>query len=89
VDRTEAVMPRVVELPETMKMEARVLPGQNAGFLGATHDPFRVTVTPDARVVPPEFAPREDVAPGRLRDRGTLLAELDARLRGLDAEGLD
>src|SRR5947209_6104047 len=47
-DGRPAAMPTVVELPETMKMEARVLPGQNAGFLGAAHDPFRVTVTPDA-----------------------------------------
>jgi hypothetical protein len=64
VDRRSAVMPRVIELPETMKMDARILPGQNAGFLGATHDPFRVQVTRDARLVPPEFAPRAD-APRR------------------------
>src|SRR5436305_15132521 len=62
-DRAPADMPKVVELPETMKMEARVLPGQNAGFLGATHDPFRVEVTRDALVGPPEFAPRPDLPP--------------------------
>src|SRR5438270_85310 len=49
VDRRPAVMPRVIELPETMKMDARTLPGQSAGFLSAAHDPFRVTVTPDGR----------------------------------------
>src|SRR5205807_6858727 len=40
VDRAPAAMPKVIELPETMKMEARILPGQNAGFLGSAHDPF-------------------------------------------------
>ncbi len=78
VDGRPAAMPKVVELPETMKMEARVLPGQNAGFLGAAHDPFRVTVTPDARVVPPEFALRADTPPPRLRGRANLLRRLDA-----------
>jgi hypothetical protein len=71
-------MPRVVELPETMKMDARILPGQNAGFLGATHDPFRMTVTPDSRVVPPEFAPRDDTPPDRLASRAALLERFDA-----------
>jgi hypothetical protein len=84
VDRVPAVMPRVIELPETMKMEARVLPGQNAGFLGAAHDPFRVEVTRDARVLPPPFAPRPDVGAGRLAGRSKLLARLDDRLRRLD-----
>jgi hypothetical protein len=53
VDTAPTVMPRVIELPETMRMGARILPGQNAGFLGASHDPFRVTVRPDGVVVPP------------------------------------
>jgi hypothetical protein len=55
VDRRVAVMPPVIEPPQTMKMEARTLPGQNAGFLGAAPDPFGVAVTPDARVIPPDF----------------------------------
>jgi hypothetical protein len=84
VDRRPAVMPRVIELPETMKMDARILPGQNAGFLGAAHDPFRVQVTPEGRVLPPEFAPRADTPPARLADRAALLTQLDQRLRALD-----
>src|SRR5579884_3144295 len=51
VDTRPAIMPRVIELPETMRMQARILPGQNAGFLGPTFDPFRVEVTQDAQVV--------------------------------------
>jgi hypothetical protein len=80
VDSRPAAMPKVVELPETMKMEARVLPGQNAGFLGAARDPFRVTVSPDGRVVPPEFGLRPDMPPPRLRGRADLLRRLDAGL---------
>jgi hypothetical protein len=83
-DRSTAVMPRVIELPETMKMEARILPGQNAGFLGASRDPFRVEVTADARVVPPEFGLRGDTPPVRLSGRASLLERLDGRLADLD-----
>jgi hypothetical protein len=80
VDQRPAVMPRVIELPETMKMGARTLPGQSAGFLGAAFDPFRVAVTPEARVVPPEFAPRDDTPAERLAGRASLLRTLDDRL---------
>jgi hypothetical protein len=73
-------MPRVIELPETIRMEASILPGQNAGFFGATHDPFRVTMTTDAQVVPPEFAPRPDNPPEGLAARTSLLEHFDAHL---------
>jgi hypothetical protein len=83
VDRRPAVMPRVIELPETMRMEARVLPGQGGGFLGPAHDPFRVEVTHRARVVPPPFEPRADLDLSRLSDRARLLARMDSwRARG-------
>jgi hypothetical protein len=83
-DDAPAVMPKVVELPETMKMEARILPGQNAGFLGAAWDPFRVSVTPDARVEPPDFEPRPDLPPERRESRSSLLRQLDARTAALE-----
>jgi hypothetical protein len=86
-DGAPAVMPKVIELPETMRMEARVLPGQNAGFLGAAQGPFRVTVTPDGRVLPPEFGPRADTPPPRLARRASLLERLDGRRRALEAAG--
>jgi hypothetical protein len=84
VDRRPAVMPRIIELPVTMRMEARILPGQGAGFLGPAHDPFRVELTRNAEVVPPPFAPRRDVDRGRLTRRAALLNRLDRRLRTLD-----
>lgn len=79
-DETLAVMPKVVELPETMKMEGRVLPGQNAGILGATFDPFRVDVTPEANVLPPPFARNPDVADARLAQRSALLQQFNQEL---------
>jgi Protein of unknown function (DUF1501) len=86
-DRAPAVMPKVIELPETMRMGARVLPGQNAGFLGATQGPFRVELTRDGRVVPPEFGPRADTPPPRLARRASLLERLDGRRRALESAG--
>ena len=77
-------LPRVIELPETMRMEARILPGQNAGFLGTSWDPFRVQVTPDADVVPPELGLAADVTTRRLAGRRTLLEQLNARRADLE-----
>ncbi|MFO0880270.1 MAG: DUF1501 domain-containing protein [Gemmataceae bacterium] len=79
VDAQRAVFPRCIELPETMKMEARILPGQNAGVLGRSFDPFRVEVTPEGHVVPPPFARHGQVSAQRLESRGALLE----RVRGL------
>lgn len=84
VDRRPAVMPKAIELPETMRMEARILPGQNAGFLGRTHDPFRVSLSRDGRVIPPEFDRRRDVPPTRLAKRASLLEQVNHRLAELD-----
>jgi hypothetical protein len=84
VDRHPVAMPRIIELPETMRMSGRILPGQNAGFLGPAHDPFRVALTQQAEVVPPPFAPRPDVPAARLDRRTTLLHRLDRRLERLD-----
>lgn len=83
-DTSSAAMPKVIELPETMKMGGRILPGQNAGILGPSRDPFRVEVTADARVRPPEFALRADLQGGRLMRRASLLDRLNTRLANLD-----
>jgi hypothetical protein len=53
-----------------------------AGEPGATHDPFRVEVTPDARVIPPPFGPPEEVSPRRLAGRAALLEHARRRLAG-------
>lgn len=87
LDRSPAAMPKVIELPETMKMGGRILPGQNGGYLGVRRDPFRVAVLPDCTVVPPEFKPRADVPFARLDARSRLLQTLDQRLAALEHQG--
>src|SRR5262249_9582705 len=84
-DRSRAIMPKVIEIPETMRMQARILPGQNAGILGPLWDPLRVTVTPPGRVVPPEFALRADLSTARIGRRAALLEQLEHRLNVLEA----
>lgn len=86
LDRTRTPVPKVVELPETMKMEARTLPGQNAGFLGTSADPFRVRVSPEAEVEPPDVALPNGVSADRLLQRGNLRVAFDQRLAELERE---
>jgi len=84
-DTRPALMPKVIELPETMKMGARVLPGQGAGYLGATRDPFRVALTPEGRVVQPELALPAQLTPSRTSRRRSLLAAVNERAAALGA----
>ncbi|HXT60720.1 MAG TPA: DUF1501 domain-containing protein [Pirellulales bacterium] len=84
VDRRPATMPKVVELPETMKMEARILPGQNAGFLGGSYDPFRVEITREPKLVKPSLGLRSDLSPDRLARFASLVGHLNDDLARLD-----
>jgi hypothetical protein len=77
--------PQWVELPETMKMQARTLPGQNGGFLGASCDPFRAAVTPEGDPVPPPLDLPDGVDADRLLLRGNLRAALDRKLKAAEA----
>lgn len=91
-DRTPAAMPKAIQLPEIMKMEARVLPGQNGGILGPSFDPFLVEVSLDGVVQKPLLRRAADVSTDRLRRRSALLREFDAerqRLRQVATERLD
>jgi hypothetical protein len=77
-------VPIHVALPHVMH-NVVVLPGQNAGFLGAAHNPFQVNRDPNE----PDFQVGElalpaDVSPARVDDRRSLLASLDARTRRVD-----
>ena len=85
VDRTPAIMPKVIELPETMSMQGRILPGQNGGFLGPSFDPFRVDVTFEPRVVPPEFGVKESLEPARIERRSGLLQSFNQELCRLES----
>jgi hypothetical protein len=83
-DRSSTSLPPAIHLPETMKMDGRVLPGQGGGILGATFEPFLVDVAPDGRVIPPDFKRRPDVSPARLSRRSELLGQLNRELNQLD-----
>lgn len=78
-DHTPAVMPKAMRLPDVMTMQARVLPGQNAGVLGPSFDPFPVSVARDGRVDKPDFTRQPDVTDAQLANRSRLLGELDRR----------
>jgi hypothetical protein len=78
-----------VELPETMRMEARILPGQGGGFRGRRADPFRAGVTYAGEVVPPDVGLPEGVTADRLLARGDLRAALDRQLPAVEAGGFD
>ncbi len=83
-DRSPVVMPKVIELPETMKMEARTLPGQNAGFLGGSFDPFRVELTRELRLAKPDLGLRRDITTQRLTALGSLIGRLNHELSRLE-----
>lgn len=84
-DPWPAVMPKVIQIPETMKMEARILPGQSAGILGAAYDPFRVEVSLEAELRKPQFRLEEGVTSTRLTQRSALLSQFNRQLCRLQA----
>jgi hypothetical protein len=74
-------MPAHVALPHVM-YNVVVLPGQNAGFLGAAHNPFQVTRDPnDSEFRIGELELPADMPLARLEDRRSLLARLDFQAR--------
>lgn len=85
-DSTPAAMPKVIELPETMHMEGRILPGQNAGFLGTSFDPFRVGLSPAGQISQPEFQLNQGLSLDRLQRRSQLLGQLCGDLRSADRQ---
>lgn len=76
-DHSPAAMPKAIQLPEIMKMEARVLPGQNGGILGPAADPFLIEMSMDGLVRKPQFHRTDDVSITRLESRSALLREFN------------
>ena len=76
VDPATVAMPSAIQIPEPMRIDARILPGQHAGVLGARWNPFPVHVTRSGDVTPPDLARVEQVTRNRLRDRSELLGQL-------------
>lgn len=72
-------VPVFASLPEVIKDAAvNEFPGQGAGFLGASYEPFRIQgiAASGAFQMPDIFLPA-DVTAGRLNDRRLLLGQLD------------
>ncbi len=91
-DHAPVAMPQAIQLPEIMKMESRVLPGQNGGNLGPLCDPFLVELSLEGVVRKPHLRRADEVSADRLRRRSALLYEFDHslnRLRHAAAERLD
>ncbi|MBC8289470.1 MAG: DUF1501 domain-containing protein [Planctomycetes bacterium] len=80
-DTPALAMPRSIEIPEPMRIDARILPGQSAGVLGARWNPFPVHVTRAGEVMPPDVGRAEQVAETRLVQRRELLGSLRNRSR--------
>lgn len=91
-DQSPTAMPKAIQLPEIMKMESRVLPGQNGGILGPSFDPFLVELSMAGVVQKPQLHRVDGVSVDRLQRRSMLLREFDhsvSRLRHLAIERLD
>jgi len=74
-------VPDHVALPHVMH-NVVVLPGQNAGFLGAAHNPFQLTHDPnDSAFRVAELELPADMPLARLEDRRSLLALVEAQTR--------
>tara|TARA_Y100001934_G_C12375159_1_gene788745 strand:+ start:1577 stop:2962 length:1386 start_codon:yes stop_codon:yes gene_type:complete len=82
-DQHQTTLPSSIQIPEPMRIDARILPGQNAGRLGARWNPFPVHVTREAKVVPPDLGRLASATELDIRDRFTLLNKLQNK--SLDA----
>jgi hypothetical protein len=79
-------VPTFVALPHVMYNVVQ-LPGQDAGFLGAAHNPFQVSYDPSkSDLAPGELELPGDLSLDRLEHRATLLRLVDDQLRRSDAE---
>lgn len=72
-DRVPTSLPRHIQLPDVMTMEARVLPGQNGGVLGPSSDPFAVNISPAGEITRPPFARQAEISLRRQAARADLL----------------
>ena len=83
-------LPGAVRLPmRVFNTDQSVWPGQDAGFLGRSADPWLLRCEPNAPAVRvPEFAMDANVSPDRFSERRDLLKRLDRDLAGLTATSL-
>jgi uncharacterized protein (DUF1501 family) len=92
--RGRQCMPAFVMVPEAISPVGPERPGQNAGFLGAAYDPYRVNSDPNlADYSPGALELSQDLSANRLQGRRGLLDIIDHQARQLDqaaaAQNLD
>ena len=75
-EKHPTTLPASIEIPEPMRIDARMLPGQNAGRLGARWNPFPVHVTRSGTVVPPDLGRLANATETGLKGRFNLLGKL-------------
>src|SRR5436190_4506254 len=89
MERTTTGLPPAVTLPHRIfNTDGSVWPGQDAGFLGRSTDPWLLNcrpADPDFRVN--EFSLNVDVSAERLIERQTLLTQVNQRLDELERTG--
>ncbi len=86
---TPGELPAAVRLPmHIFNTDGSTWPGQDAGFLGRTCDPWMFRCQPAAADFKiPEFTLPVDIPLGRLTTRASLLKDLNARLDGVERGG--
>jgi len=89
LQRSTPRLPTSVSLPSWLSIPgpSNRMPGQYAGFLGPVNDPFLIAGEPHK----PDFKPLsltlpDDISSGRLQSRWTLLSQLNAARRELEAQ---
>src|SRR5262249_42513992 len=65
-------VPPAVILPTRLTFEGATFPGQNAGFLGARHDPWHLVGDPARGLGAAGLTPREELSVARLEGRAAL-----------------
>jgi hypothetical protein len=77
-----ASMPGSIVLPEDIWNTGRIAwPGQDAGWLGPNSDPWLIMCDPNAdKFQVPSLAMQEGITPMRVRNRGSLLTQLNSHL---------
>lgn len=82
-------LPATVTLPEILWNTGNLVwPGQNAGFLGRTSDPWLLTCDPSAAQFQlPDLALPAEVPPLRLHGRRSLLQQVSRHLETIDRSG--
>jgi hypothetical protein len=75
-------MPGSIVLPEDIWNTGRIAwPGQDAGWLGPNSDPWLIMCDPNAdKFQVPSLAMQEGITPMRVRNRGSLLTQLNSHI---------